>query len=243
MMKTYVINLERSSDRKEYMMKQLSTLFFLSVEFISGVDGRLLNEKERHDKFNLEKFQLRYNQKVRPGEIGCTLSHQKCYRKLLDSTETAALILEDDIIVKEDIEEIIEKISKILQSSQPLIVLFSGRYMYMQKRRFCQNFDLVDVFNASFTHAYAINRAAAQLLIEERPEILADDWNYIRRKGVKLKAILPHVVDQNWSGEYQTLVNNEKLEIVKKMSRQWLGRKLDNAFSKLLIFIGRYEKE
>ncbi|WP_251623266.1 glycosyltransferase family 25 protein [Odoribacter lunatus] len=242
-MRTYIINLERSAERRKYMLEQLSSLFFLSVEFVVGVDGKLMNEKEKNEKFNQERFLLRYNQKVRPGEIGCTLSHQKCYRKLLESTDESVLILEDDIIIKEDIREIIKNIEKVLRSTQPRIVLLSGRYMYTRKQKFCECFDLVNVFNASFTHAYAINRAAAGLLVEKRPEILADDWNYIRRKGVKLKAVFPHVINQNWSGEYYTLVNDDRLERVKKLSALWLYRKIDNIFSKLLVLFGRYEKE
>lgn len=60
------------------------------------------------------------------------------------------------------------------------------------------------------THAYIINREAASLLIEQRPFITADDWFYIRKKGVKLYAVLPHLLDQDWSGEYPTSINQEE---------------------------------
>lgn len=242
-MRTYVVNLERSKDRKEYMENQLSSLPYLLAEFVCGVDGRLMDDEERREKFNVDKFCSRYHQRVRPGEIGCTLSHQRCYRKLLDSGEKGVLILEDDIIVNANIEDLLDKVSGLLDTEQPLIVLLSGRFMYTWTRRFCRHFRLANVFNASFTHAYAINRAAAELLVVDRPDVLADDWNYIRRKGVSLKAVLPHVIDQNWSGEYATLVNGEELERMGGWSVLWLYRKWDHAISKFLKLLGRFEKE
>ena len=40
-MKTYVVNLEKSTDRKKYMTRLLADQPFLDVEFINAVDGRI----------------------------------------------------------------------------------------------------------------------------------------------------------------------------------------------------------
>ena len=82
-MKAYVINLERSPERKIYMQKLLKKFPFLDVEFVTAVDGRAMNENERIHQFDVDKFYARYSVMPRPGEIGCTLSHQKCYCKMV----------------------------------------------------------------------------------------------------------------------------------------------------------------
>ena len=98
-MKAYIINLKEAIERRNYMQKQLALLPpSLSSEFIEAVNGKGMNREQLEENFDYEKFRLRYAKEVRPGEIGCTLSHQKCYRRLLESKEKYVLILEDDII-------------------------------------------------------------------------------------------------------------------------------------------------
>ena len=101
-MKAYVINLERSPERKIYMQKLLKKFPFLDVEFVTAVDGRAMNENERIHQFDVDKFYARYSVMPRPGEIGCTLSHQKCYCKMVKEGIPCALILEDDIVLGEN---------------------------------------------------------------------------------------------------------------------------------------------
>ena len=83
-MKTYVINLERSPERKAYMQKILQSVPFLELEFVTAVDGKAMSEEAREKQFDAVKFHSRYSNYPRPGEIGCTLSHQKCYRKIVE---------------------------------------------------------------------------------------------------------------------------------------------------------------
>ena len=109
-MKAYIINLKKSVDRKRYMQEQLEKMLFLSAEFVEAVDARGMTDKDKNDFFNTELFCKRYVKEVRPGEIGCTLSHQKCYRKLVESREKYALILEDDIVIRHKIDTLVPEI-------------------------------------------------------------------------------------------------------------------------------------
>lgn len=127
-MKTYIINLERSVDRKNNMEEQCRKLPFLDVEYINAVDGRSMNAEERAVAFDEKKFEKRYFSKVLPGEIGCTLSHQKCYRKIVDESLPYALILEDDISLFADIKVPLDVIERKMQIDTPQIVLLSGWY-------------------------------------------------------------------------------------------------------------------
>ncbi|MCY6319736.1 glycosyltransferase family 25 protein [Bacteroides uniformis] len=108
-MRTYIINLKRSVDRRIYMEGQCRKLPFLNVEYINAVDGRNMSPDERTAAFDEKEFEKRYSVKVRPGEIGCTLSHQKCYKKIVEEHLPYALILEDDISLSVDIKAALEK--------------------------------------------------------------------------------------------------------------------------------------
>lgn len=64
----------------------------------------------------------------------------------------------------------------------------------------------------------------------------------IRKKGVKLYAVLPHLLDQDWSGEYPTSINQEE----KKRCPGLWKRKIEICFHSLLLkflyIIKRFEK-
>lgn len=181
-MKAYIINLKKSVDRKRYMQEQLEKMLFLSAEFVEAVDARGMTDKDKNDFFNTELFCKRYVKEVRPGEIGCTLSHQKCYRKLVESREKYALILEDDIVIRHKIDTLVPEIEKLLNTDEPRVILLSGWYWYLGTKTIKQHYRLARVYDAFLTHAYIINREAASLLIEQRPFITADDWFYIRKR-------------------------------------------------------------
>lgn len=241
-MKTYIINLEQSVDRKEYMLRQLEKFPFLSSEIVLAVDGRAMSEEERDKMFDVARFQRRYLRLCRPGEIGCTLSHQKCYRKLAESDDKCALILEDDIIVNKEIGGVIKKLEGIMNTEEPRIVLLSGWYWYWKSHEFLGNLKIADVYDGFLAHSYVINRCAASLLLENKPFIFADDWKYIRQKGVKLQAVLPHLIDQDWTGGLPTQINVEKLTRIGgswciRVSRYWRSLIL-----MLLKMAGHFEK-
>ena len=242
-MKTYIINLKEATERREYVQKQLALLASsLSVEFVEAIDGRRMSKAEQDKFFDLGRFRLRYTKEARPGEIGCTLSHQKCYRKLVESGEEYALILEDDIVVRRNVELMFSEIKEMLVSDQPCIILLSGWYWYLSAKPIAQKYSLAKVYDAFLTHAYVINRAAASLLIEHRPFITADDWFYIRKKGVKIYAFLPHLLDQEWSGAYPTTINQNEKEQCAGMWKRKIEILLHSILLKLLFFFKRFEK-
>ena len=133
-MKAYIINLKKSVDRKKYMQEQLEKMFFLSAEFVEAVDARGMTEREKNVFFDTELFCKRYVKEVRPGEIGCTLSHQKCYRKLVESRDKYALILEDDIVIRHNIDTLVPEIEKLLNTDEPRVILLVGIGTWVQRQ-------------------------------------------------------------------------------------------------------------
>lgn len=86
-MKTYIINLKESIQRRESVLQATSAFPFLDVELIEAVNGKLVTEEEIKNSFDVTKFAQRYGRSPAEGEIGCTLSHRVCYERLLASNE------------------------------------------------------------------------------------------------------------------------------------------------------------
>lgn len=216
-MKTFVVSLTRSLDRRNYMRDLLSKEDIKDYEFVDAVDGRCMSEDEVARRFDVEKFCKSVYRKPLAGEIGCTLSHQLCYRKFLGGSEEKVLILEDDVIVSGDLSKVLASIDIFLTGNDPKVVLLSGWYWF--SREFCdsQGIKYAKVIDGFLTHGYALNRAAAEIMKDDYPYYLADSWSYFKKKGVSIFGLRPHVLDQDWSGNMSSLI----LDI--KNSRYSLG--------------------
>ena len=192
---TYVINLKTSYARKEYMKRILFPYKDLDVTFVEAVDGRLLSEVQLQTIFDMQACVQRNGRIINPGEIGCTLSHRKCYQRLLDSSYGYALILEDDISIVGDMNAAINDIvAGFMNSQKPRILFLSGDYWYWRKKA------IAKVFWAVGSYAYFINSAAAERILKiGKPFSVADDWDLYKTNGVELYAIHPYIIDANIS--------------------------------------------
>lgn len=104
-MKAYVINLRTADKRRESVKKQLEKEENIEYEFIPAINGNALSDTERAELFDITKAQYWYGRDIRAGEIGCTLSHQLCYRKLLETAGGGnVIIFEDDIYILSSIK-------------------------------------------------------------------------------------------------------------------------------------------
>ncbi|WP_443743135.1 glycosyltransferase family 25 protein [Sutterella sp.] len=91
-----VINLDRSPERWESVRNQFDQLN-LPITRISGVDGRQLSTETLRNIQMPLKDKWEFPRLLSPGEVGCYLSHIKCWELLAKSKESWALIIEDDI--------------------------------------------------------------------------------------------------------------------------------------------------
>ena len=239
--KTYVINIAKSTARKEYMQELLAKYDFLEQEFVAAVDGRVFSPEERSKAFDDKTCYKRYGHGVKGGEVGCTLSHFKCYNKLVQSNEKFALILEDDVTIIRDLSALDwGKVTEFMAVNEPRILFLSGDYWNWDKQPFAR------VFSAVGCYAYLINHAAAKRIVNKIliPSNLADDWDVYKQLGVKLFAVYPYMIDANIadipSEIEQEIFGNRK----ENMSFKYLARTLYNGVIKrYLIHKGHFESK
>lgn len=191
-LKAFIINLRKATVRRAYMENLLSPYSFLDIEFVNAIDGRLLSSAERTDSFDDSKCLSLIGRLLNGGEVGCTLSHRKCYHMLLDSNEPFAVIFEDDISLMRDFNQLFDyDINKVLAVDKPVVLIISGDYWYLNGS------GIVSVYDCVGAYAYLINRSAAELILSEKACTVADQWRYQIERGLEIKAIRPYMVDAN----------------------------------------------
>jgi len=143
MLSIRVINLEPSTERRLFMEKQLNDLG-LEHGFVLAVDGSTLSREEidaSHDKnatmdyFNSCKIGLRkyIDADLAPTEIGCALSHIKIYKEIAAMDECVALVMEDDVSIREELREFLSYIHLFPIDWDIVFLGCSSRKTFLQK--------------------------------------------------------------------------------------------------------------
>lgn len=97
---TYLINLPKDSDRREYSLGELKR-FSITPTVVPAVDGHKENFPfHRYRNFSRNKWWNR--DAFKPGAFGCYLSHALCWKEMLQGKHQYSLIVEDDITINED---------------------------------------------------------------------------------------------------------------------------------------------
>lgn len=185
---TWVINLDRAPDRLARISARLQGLG-LPFTRLAAVDAQQLQAAQRAE-LDTPGYERRHGKTPVPGELGCYLSHVAVMQAFLASKATAALVLEDDVLLHDSLPAVL---SALLQ--QPgrwdmvkLSGVHSGTPVAVQELGPMAAGHALAVMLSRCTgsSAYLLNRRAAQA--------------YLRQPGGLLPMQLPydHVFDQGW---------------------------------------------
>lgn len=205
-MKIYIINLESAHDRRESIVLQTMRAG-LSYELIPAVDGR----KIPANVMSLLKKDDSYA--VTPGEVGCSLSHLAVYKALASSDNECALVLEDDVLLPENLSDFLNEIEGSIPKESPCIYLLSKVNHYNGKSilDLSNGHSVHSVYNAAFSHAYIINKAAACILLEKLFPVwcVADQWVTFKEFGLtQLFGVVPEYINTDPVYESVTTIGN-----------------------------------
>lgn len=214
----FVINLKSSSGRRELLQKRLDELN-LDAEFIEAVNGYDLTESE------MALHTLPLNYAYMKGEVGCALSHQSIYKKMVDDNIDTALILEDDVSLPDDLPALLSSLK--LNAHLPEVTLLSrvNKFTNNHHRVLTSEYKLHSVHHATTSHSYLITRqAAANLLSALYPVwMVADKWTLFEDYGwIKVNAVIPAPVTLSPASSDST-INSQKgsEEVNNKKSALW----------------------
>ena len=215
--KIYIINLKQSSERRKNIIDQIEKQNIENYELIEAIDGNKLSEEElNHFTFKNKKNLNPWGPKLTPSQIGCALSHIKVYRKFIKSDYEYALILEDDaIFLKKFNSDLKNFIYKNLKYKKQILLLSELKEFLSDPIDKNEEYEIVNVTNAFFTHSYFINKKAAKSIIEFNYPLKTVADNFVFFKiycGIKLTGLNPYILDQDKENFRTTIEMQNKNE-------------------------------
>lgn len=195
-MKTYVVNMEKDTQKRTRIEAQLVNHPELEYQIWKAVEGRKLSEQEQKEMVRPE-FYSRYGRNATLPAIGCALSHIGIYRDMISTHTRYALVLEDDAILSSDLK--LDYICKMLDTEEPVAILLTPDFWYqknIEKLKVDSIYNIYRLNDGYMTSGYAINLAAAKLILPKLfpVQFTADAWSAFISYGVKLYGIVPHVI-------------------------------------------------
>jgi glycosyl transferase, family 25 len=191
----YVINMAKDVARMHSMAEQLSAQG-LEFERVEAVVGRELTSEKRSSVYSDFWFRIFHGRSATNNELGCTLSHRKIWQIMLDRGEDAAVIFEDDALIRADFGSQLSAYNKA-----------TGQFDMVQFFAFRQPSRVDNVENENFkvgqfggSHASAVayllrNSGAVKMLRQKRVLINADKWVWASALfGLRCCCIMPFPV-------------------------------------------------
>jgi glycosyl transferase family 25 len=216
--KVYVVNLKKDKNRKKHIINELKKQRIKNYEIIDAVNGNVLPLKELRSKTYKNKYNNNpWNIQMSPGQIGCALSHIKIYKLFIKTKFKVALILEDDAIFINDFKNNLKKlIIDDFKSKKQITLLSELKEFYHRPINKRVGYELVNVTNAFFTHAYFINKNAAKSIISFNYPVktIADNFVFFKIYcGIKIIGLNPFIVDQDKVNHHTTIfIKKENLK-------------------------------
>lgn len=187
----------KSKERWQYITSQLDK-FNLSCERIDGTDISTLPESELNKYYSYSENRKQYPKPLSKGEIGCHISHVKCWEEILKQDLDFGIVLEDDITLDGNFPKAIEFIKKYFDKWNfiRLQVETKTRSLYDQEN--FEDFSIYEFIRTSGCFwGYALNRNTAKILVENILPfgITADSNMHVYYKfNIDVKTLVPPTV-------------------------------------------------
>jgi len=110
--KIFIIHYTKLISRRIHMEDQLSKWFpNTPVEFMEPFDQEVVSPQNIDNNFDMAAFRKRHNRAMKPGEISLSLKFKEVFKKIAsEEPGEYFLVLEDDVIFKEDPVTYIDKV-------------------------------------------------------------------------------------------------------------------------------------
>lgn len=212
--KIYIVNLKKDEKRRENIIREVKKQNLANYEIVDAVDGNELNQNELNNAtFKNKRHFNPWNSKMSPSQIGCALSHIKIYEKFIKTEFEVALILEDDAIFVRDFNNNLKQlILKNFKFRKQIVLLSELKEFHSKALDSADNYEIVNVSNAFFTHAYMINKEAARSIISFNYPVktIADNFVFFKIYcNIKIIGLNPYLLDQD-KKSFKTTIKSEE---------------------------------
>lgn len=191
----YVINLPEAEHRRKHVENLLSNAS-LDYTIIAGIKGSDLSQDEISQCYDKGANARHYRRALSIGEIGCYLSHRRCWEQLLSSEHSWAVILEDDIEIKGDFSTLINLIpSKV--NADIIKLSDDSNCKVIDSKALAPSFEWVNYKRIpNCANGYIITRQGAKKLLAKtkvyRPVDI--DMQFFKELDLKVCGIRPYCI-------------------------------------------------
>jgi len=222
-LQVFVINLKSSSDRMENTHRQLEQAG-IKYRLVEAVDGRGLPDDYliNNPDFGIFKTGV-YSRYLRKEEIGCTLSHLKIFRQIIDDHVPAACILEDDNDYSPDFGAILEMIEQnhsnwdLLYLGHRSVCITEEATGQKNEKLHPSDYFIGEPFEVPYgSHGYIITNSAAGKLLENAYPIKAPIDVYLGNSaamGIRTMLLQPPCIVSD--SRFLTTIQDENTIVVK----------------------------
>lgn len=107
----WVVSLERATDRRAFVREVFEPLR-IPYEIVDAVDGYALDDRQLAQCSELRAL-FRYGERLRPGILGCSLSHLEAYRRMVSEDIPEVVIVEDDARPSPDFGRVLTELEAV----------------------------------------------------------------------------------------------------------------------------------
>lgn len=229
-----LVNMERSTER---LARSSATLQRYGLDFvhIKAVDGKGMSIADLGA--NIAPDFSQYYKVLTTSEVGCYLSHRKCWQYLLNSNFEYVVVLEDDFELQEDISTIHQYLADITLPWDCIKLM-----EYPLKRSAVQSFVCLNKTLVRYdkipsrTGAYVVSRSGAKKMLAQS-EIIARpvdiDCQYWWENNLMVFGLKPYMVKA--STHFESTIDasskrsNSQKSVIKQLTQKlafmWMNKK------------------
>lgn len=159
----YLINLDRSADRLERMQRRLSQLD-VAYERIQAIDGKALQAEEIDAVRILVPGWL----EISASEVGCFLSHRKCWEMIGHGQDQYGCVLEDDVLLSPRLRTFLSSTDWIAAGADIVKLEKAGNKLWLDRKvgHLAEGFKLGRLRSTHYwAGGYIVSRDAARRLL------------------------------------------------------------------------------
>ena len=229
---TYIVNLKKHLDRKHHLEKNIETTNvtnYLNIKFIDGVDGNNISAETTLFKICPVWFDPILKTSIRLGEIGCALSHYKCWLEFYNSGKDHAIFLEDDIYFIND--KFKENVDIFLKYPQDADIVYIKRNSLNKSNETNYNDNFINIKTSYWTCGYLLTRKGVEKIMKT---------TYLDNL-ITVDEFLPILYDRSYLPEYYKYYNIELKGYALNDSLCFINLN-ENTFGASSTFFSKYYK-
>jgi GR25 family glycosyltransferase involved in LPS biosynthesis len=219
-MKIFIINLERRKDKLDRIKERIEKIKNKEeIKIIKAVDGIKINDEYLNNnnyKIHNKWRDKNHKRPIKLGEIGCSLSHYKIWKRIVEENIEFAIILEDDAVFSDNYNEKINEITKSIDFD----MLYLGRKVF-NKNEEEVNENMVKSNFSYWTIGYILTNKGAKKLIN----------SHFEKNIIPVDEYLPYMYGKNNIIDYNLInLDNEEERLISYALKENIIYPENNAF-------------